>query len=202
MVIVGSVANASSLWVWSFGSFIHTVGRFALDGFGSSMDPFSEDQGAANALLAMLGHSFAAELEDGDLGALAGPCGTGAKRRTDPDALPYRGAAATPSSGVLGMTSTTLVGVFESVHEDDRVREVEMGIYSDSTELSWPTGRVSTPPDTGEDFGRPDAPFMSSSERARGSNRMLSLSHQPTTPSDHQLGQSATFQLIRIHHCR
>ena len=131
-------------------------------------------------------------LEVGDLGALAGPYKTDVERRTDPGALPFRGAAATPSSGVPDMNSTALVKMFESVREDDHVPEIEINKNSDLIEFFRPRGRISTPPDTEENFSRPNAPSIFSSERARGSNQLLSFSHQRATPSDHRLGQIAT----------
>jgi len=156
------------------------------------MDQFSAEQVAANALLAIRGHSLSTELEVGDLGALAGPYKTDVERRTDPGALPYRGAAATPSSGVPDMNSTALVKIFESVREDDHAPEIEINKNSDLIEFIRPRGRIPTPPDTEENFSRPNAPIISSSERARGSNQMLSFSRQRATPSDHRLGQIAT----------
>src|SRR6218665_4027076 len=156
------------------------------------MDQFSTDLEAANTLLGIRGHSFATELEVGDLGALAGPYKTDVERRTDPGALPYRGAAATPSSGVPDMNSTALVKIFESVREDDHVPEIEINKNSDLIEFIRPRGRIPTPPDTEENFSRPTAPIISSSELARGSNQMLSFSRQRATPSDHRLGRIAT----------
>src|SRR6218665_3614339 len=108
------------------------------------MDQFSVEQEAANALLAIRGYSFATALEVGDLGALAGSYKTDVERRTDPGALPYRGAAATPSSGVPDMNSTALVKIFESVREDDHAPEIEINKNSDLTEFFRPRGRIST----------------------------------------------------------
>src|SRR6218665_2481917 len=162
------------------------------------MDQFSTDLEAANALLAIRGHNFATALEVGDLGALAGPYKTDVERRTDPGALPFRGAAATPSSGVPDMNSTALVKMFESVREDDHVPEIEINENSDLTEFFRPRGRISTPPDTEENFSRPNAPIIFSSERARGSNQILSFSHQRATPSDHRLGLIATVPITLV----
>src|SRR6218665_2275630 len=156
------------------------------------MDQFSAEHEAANALLAIRGHSFATALEVSASGALAGPYKTDVERRTDPGALPFRGAAATPSSGVPDMNSTALVKIFESVREDDHVPEIETNKNGDLIEFIRPRGMIPTPPDTEENFSRPNAPIISSSERARGSNQMLSFSRQRATPSDHRLGRIAT----------
>src|SRR6218665_1503613 len=156
------------------------------------MDQFSVEQEAANALLAIRGHSFTTALEVGDLGALAGPYKTDVERRTDPGALPFRGAPATPSSRVPDMNSTALVKIFESVREDDHAPEIEINKNSDLIEFIRPKRRIRTPNATEENFSRPNAPIISSSERARGSNQMLSFSRQRATPSDHRLGQIAT----------
>src|SRR6218665_630095 len=156
------------------------------------MDQFSAEDEAANALLAMRGPNLATALEVGDLGALAGPYKAEGGRRTGPGALPLRGAPAAPSSGVPDMNSTALVKIFESVREDDHAPEIEINKNSDLIEFIRPRGRIRTPNDTEENFSRPNAPIISSSERARGSNQMLSFSRQRATPSDHRLGQIAT----------